>query len=41
MSNKRSTGGIIYNINKKGQEILKIVYDIESIAKGYYKSITS
>ena len=34
-------GNPVYNIGKRGQEILKTVYSIYSITKEYYKSIIS
>ena len=41
VKNKGINSGAFRNISKKGQEILKTAYSIQSITEGYYKSITS
>ena len=41
IKDKGINGGVIYNIGKKGQEMLETAYGIQSIVKEYYESIIS
>ena len=40
IENKGINNNPVYNIDKRGQETSKTAYGIQSIAKGYHKSIT-